>query len=220
MGFSSKTILGYIKPDEYQCKWMPILSYLQLQPLDFDPRYNLDYAAGGLPEQLKRGGYPYYLPIGWYRHGLKVDNKYKDNPAWLGSSNGPGEWPVAFHGTNSKAVKNIADQGLLVSAVKTDAMLQSAIKQKGEEVNRPGLYVATHCNGGSHPRYTATFDVVISPEKTDTLQVVFQCRVRPNSFTCHTGPVKVGEAWRIVDPTAVRPYGILLKNINTKVPYE
>jgi hypothetical protein len=82
------------------------------------------------------------------------------------------------------------------------------------------LYVATHCNGGFHPIYTAKFEVKTSPEKTDTFQVVFQCRVRHNSYTSHKGPVKVGEAWRIVDPTAVRPYGILLKNANKKVPYE
>jgi hypothetical protein len=70
---------------------MPILSYMQLQSFDFDPKYNLDYTQKGMPSELTRGGLPYYLPIGWYRHALKVDNKYKDDPYWLGSSNGPGQ---------------------------------------------------------------------------------------------------------------------------------
>ena len=142
---------------------MPILSHLQLQPSDFDPRYNRDYSTGGYLEKEERGGEPYYLPLGWYRHGLKVDTKYKDDPVWLGSSNASGEWPAAFHGTKSQAVKSITDKGLLVGAIERDRMLPEAIQQKGEAVNRPGLYVATHCNGGSHPLYTELFDVQIPP---------------------------------------------------------
>ncbi len=64
------------------------------------------------------------------------------------------------------------------------------------------------------------FTVESSPDKVDTFQVVFHCRVRPDSYTTHTRPVKTGHAWRIVDPTAIRPYGILLKSIETKAPYE
>lgn len=85
-------------------------------------------------------------------------------------------------------------------------MLDEAIKQAGPSVNRPGMYVATHCSGGSHPAYTQTFAVDVSPGRAKHFEVVFQCRVRP---------VKKGEAWRIVDPTAIRPYGILLKTADT-----
>lgn len=191
-----------------------------MQPLDFDPRYNLDYAKEGMPEQLTRGGLPYFLPIGWYRHGLKVDNKFKDGVVWLGSSDAPGEWPAAFHGTKSLAVKGITDQGLLTTTIVRDRMLEEAITQKGPAVNRPGVYAATHCNGGSHPYYTEKFDVPVPNGKTKTFHVVFQCRVRPDSYTTHTAPVMVGSAWRMVDPTAVRPYGILLKNTDIKVPFE
>ncbi|UJR19776.1 hypothetical protein I4U23_022910 [Adineta vaga] len=214
-GFSKATnVLYHIIPDDYQCQWMPILSYLQLKPSDFDRRFNFDYRQEGLPKTQLRGNLKYYLPNQWYRHALKVDDKYQDEPKWLGSINGPGEWPVAFHGTQSLAVKGIAELGLLTSSIKRDAMLDEAIQQKGQEVNRPGLYVATRCNGGSYPQYTNKFEVNISAEKIETFEVVFQCRVRPNSYTIHKRPVKVGEAWRIVDPTAVRPYGILLKNAN------
>jgi hypothetical protein len=94
--------------------------------------------------------------------------------------------------------------------VKTDAMMEEAIEQIGEEANRPGLYVATHCNGGSDI-YTQPFTVTAFPGKSEQFRIVFQCRVEPGKFTTHTSPVNVGEAWRIVDPKAVRPYGILLK---------
>jgi hypothetical protein len=164
----------------------------------------------GVPEQLRRGNYPYYLPIGWYRHALNVQNKYEGSQTWLGCINASGEWPVAFHGTHAGAVKGIIPQGLSTSTAKTDVMLYEAIEQIGEEANRPGLYVATHCNGGSDI-YTRPFTVTAFPGKSEQFRIVFQCRVEPGKFTTHKKPVNVGEAWRIVDPKAVRPYGILLK---------
>jgi hypothetical protein len=68
-------ILRYVKPAHYDYKWQSVLSYLQLKPSDFDPRYNLDYSTAGMPEQQTRGNEPYYLPIGWYRHGLNISDK-------------------------------------------------------------------------------------------------------------------------------------------------
>jgi hypothetical protein len=213
-------VLKHIQPGEYECTWMPVLSYLQLQPLDFDSQYNYDYTLKDTPEQLPRGGLPYYLPKGWYRHALRVNSKYTDDPVWLGSSNSKGEWPVAFHGTCSSAVKSIANQGFMTDKVVRDAMLGEAIQQKGSVVDRPGLYVATHCNGGAHPQYTQEFTVEITPGKPETFQVVFQCRIRPGSYTEHKTPVREGHAWRIVDPSAIRPYGILMKNKKNKLPCE
>lgn len=198
---------------------MPILSYLQLKPFDFNPIYNNDYSKGGFPTSVPRGGLPYYFPKMWYRHGLKVDDKYNDDLCWLGSSNDPGVWPVAFHGTRPHAIKSITDEGLQPNKTSRDAMLNEATQKWGEDFNRPGLYVATRCNGGSSI-YTEKFDVKISSDKTKTFEVVFQCRVRPLSYTIHTNPVAVGEAWRIVDPTAIRPYGILLKNIKVITKYD
>ena len=163
-----------------------------------------------MPAKLKRGSRPYYLPLSWYRFGLNVQNKYKDDELWLGCNNVEGEWPVAFHGTHADAVSGIVQQGLLANAVQTDAMLKEAIEQQGEKVNRPGLYVATHCNGGSDI-YTEPFVVKSVSGQNEVFRIVFQCRVQPGKFTTHKSPVSVGEAWRIVDPTAIRPYGILLK---------
>ncbi len=176
-----------------------------------DPRYNFDYRKPGVPEQLSRGSYPYYLPIGWFRHALNVQDKYKDGQTWLGCINAEGEWPVAFHGTHYGAVSGIVQYGFLPSTAKRDAMLDEAIAQIGDEANQPGLYVATHCNDGSYPQYTTPFTVTTFPDKSERFSIVFQCRVEPGKFTTHTTPVKKGQAWRIVNPKAVRPYGILLK---------
>ena len=162
----------------------------------------------------KRGGLPYYLPIGWYRHALKVVDKYPDDKLWLGSNNVDGEWAVAFHGTTATAVKGIKEKGLLFTVV--DAMRSEAVEKGGANYDKPGLYVATHCNGGAHPRYTTTFDVNSSPGATETYRIVFQCRVKPGAYTIHRTPVNKGHAWRFVDPEAVRPYGILVKS--EKIP--
>lgn len=165
----------------------------------------------------KRGNLPYYLPIGWYRHALKVVDKYPNDKLWLGHDNVAGEWPVAFHGTHAGAIKGIKEKGLLVT--QTDVKREEAVENGGVEYDKPGLYVATHCTGGAHPRYTKTFDVKSSSDVTETYRVVFQCRVKPNAYTSHRSPVDKGHAWRFVDPEAIRPYGILVKNEATPDPH-
>jgi hypothetical protein len=214
-GLRKDKILRCIKPAHYDYKWQSVLSFLQLKISDFDSKYNLDYSKGGMPEQQMRGNEPYYLPIGWYRHGLNISNKYGSENVWLGSSNSDGEWPVAFHGTHSGAVSGIIQDGLSAGTAKRDLMQPEAIQQLGPAAKGIGLYLATHCNGGSYPQYTHPF-TVSTGDKTENYCVVFQCRVRPKSFSVHTGCVKTGKAWRVIDPTAIRPYGLLLKKEETK----
>lgn len=187
-----------------------MISFFQLETTDFDSQFNLDYRSMQPNTVDRRGGLPYYLPIGWYRHALKVVDKYPDDKLWLGSSNVDGEWAVAFHGTKAGAVKGIKAEGLLVT--KVDLKRDDAVKKGGAKYDKPGLYVATHCNGGAHPQYTTPFDVKSSPDATETYRIVFQCRVKPDTYTIHRSPVIKGHAWRFVDPEAVRPYGILVKS--------
>ena len=165
------------------------------------------------PTIEKRGGLPYYFPIGWYRHALKVVDKFPDDKLWLGSSNVDGEWAVAFHGTKGEAVKGIVEKGLLIT--KIDAMRTEAVEKKGKYFDKPGLYVATHCTGGAHPWYTTPFQIEQSPDTFEKFRVVFQCRVKPDVYTVHRSPVDKGRAWRFVDPEYIRPYGILVKNEET-----
>ena len=183
---------------------------MKLHASDLAPEHNYDYRPDYTPSELKRGGHTYYLPRGWYRHALRVLHKYEKDSTWLGQSNTDGEWAVAYHGTKSWAVSSIVQQGLMTSAVKVDAMRSEAISQMGEEANQPGLYVATHCDGGA-VIYTEPFTVTPFPDKTESYRIVFQCRVKPKKFTVHRSPVIEGNAWRYVDASSVRPYGILLK---------
>lgn len=207
--------LRHIKPNQYDYEWKPLISYFQLQKDELAPEFNRRYGSDMNPRD-RRGGYPYHLPIGWFRHALKVIYKYPHDKQWLGHANLPGEWAVAYHGTHEMAVKGIIHRGLQTGKSKPgdetrDLMRDESTNEKGSEFDRPGLYVATHCDGGAHPSYTKTFQVKGSDAMKKEYRVVFQCRVRPGAFSTHSDPVDEGHAWRFVDPEAIRPYGLLIK---------
>ncbi|UJR17464.1 hypothetical protein I4U23_004359 [Adineta vaga] len=212
-GFSGNKVLERVVARNYDYTWKPALQALRLQISDLAPQFNFDYRPDYVPSEDNRGGHVYFLPRGWYRHGLRVLHKYEKDSIWLESTNAKGVWPVAFHGTKSWAVLDIAQHGLKTSAVKVDAMRQDAIEQMGNEADGPGLYVATHCDGGANI-YTEPFTVTSSSNQTESFRIVFQCRVKPEKFTIHESPVNNGKAWRYVDPSCIRPYGILLKKEN------
>ena len=172
----------------------------------------MDYRKPNLPDSQQRGGHPYFLPKGWYRHALRVDHKYPGDQVWLGSANKKGEWPVAFHGTHMSAVGGITPQGLLISSGAADTARKEAVEQMGTEADQPGIYLTTHCNGGAHPMYTKPFTLQLTKDKSRTCRLVFMCRVEPDRFSTHLSPVSEGHAWRVVDPDAVRSYGILVKD--------
>jgi hypothetical protein len=125
--------------------------------------------------------------------------------------NSRGEWAVAYHGTNLSTVRGITDNGLLQNFVTMDAMRGEAMKQNPRIPDVKGLYVATNCERGAS-NYAAPFTVKDSRGRSKKYQVVFQCRVKPGSFTIHRSPVIVGMAWRVFDEKAIRPYGLLLKS--------
>jgi hypothetical protein len=148
-------ILQYLVPEHYDYKLEPALTFLQLHKSDFEPRYNRAYPDA---REERRGDYSYYFPQGWYRHALKVVDKYPGNQVWLGMDNSRGEWAVAYHGTNSSAVRGIKDNGLLQNLVTMDAMRGEAMKQNPWIPDVKRLYVATHCKGGAS-NYAASFRV-------------------------------------------------------------
>ncbi|CAF0970132.1 unnamed protein product [Rotaria sordida] len=201
-------ILKYLIPENYDYRIEPALALLQLQQSDFEPRYNRDYPYAN---EETRGGLPYYFPQGWYRHALKVIDKYPDDKAWLGMNNGPGEWAVAYHGTKASAVKGIKNEGLLHSLVSSDVMKLEAKQQNPSIPDVKGLYVAIHCERGAAD-YTKSFKIKDDSGTSKDYGVVFQCRVQPGKFTVHPSPVRVGMAWRVFDEKAIRPYGLLLKS--------
>ena len=201
-------ILDYLIPEPYDYKWGAAISLLQLQESDFETRYNRDYPHA---QEERRGGRPYYFPQGWYRHALKVEDKYPNDQAWLGMSNSPGEWSVAYHGTKAKTVRGITDTGLEHKFVTTDVCKDETKSRRPPIPDVKGLYVATHCEGGASGYIGNGFKINDPQGISKTYHVVFQCRVENGKFTEHKGPVKIGLALRVFDEKAIRPYGLLLK---------
>lgn len=204
--------MKYLKTGDYPYHWIPTLSYLQLRPSDFAPEHNMDYQGGKFRKTMMRGNYPYHLPLGWFRHALRIDGKYSGDDAWLKSDNKPGEWPVAYHGTHTNSASSFTGNSLFVSSDETDTGRQEAIQQKGSAFDRPGIYLTTHCDGGAHPLYTKTYSLPLIEGHIRKFLLVFMCRVHPEEFTVHRNSVPIGDAWRLVNPDAIRPYGILVKN--------
>ena len=165
--------------------------------------FNFQYPRSEPPKKEKRGGYPYHLPLGWYRHSLKVADKYEANAKWLGSDHARHEWAVAYYGTKAGTVAEIVQQGLQMDQNKTN--------DSGKSDKRRGIYVTTHCDGGAYPTYSEPFSVLLPSGKIQRFSLVFQCRVKPGKFSAYGKPVKKGKAWRFLDPHHIRPYGILLK---------
>ncbi len=108
---------------------------------------------------------------------------------------------MAFHGTRKEAVVGIIKEGLSIRTAKRGAMIGEAIKQMGEEANRPGLYVAPHYKGGSN-KYTTPSTVTAFSNKSEQLRILFQCQVQPGKCRTHTSSVNLSRAWCIVDPAA------------------
>ena len=203
-------ILQHIIPSRYEYQLESVLVHLRLQKSDFNTNYSMPYPPHH-PIECRRGGRPYYFPVNWYRHALKVDDKYHGDQTWLGDKNLPGEWSVAYYGTCDFAAEDIVREGLSDNKVKADQYKQEAIDKVGEKADVKGIYLATHCEGGAS-KYARTFTVKDDTGKERKYQMVFQCRVEPNKFTEHTGPgVDVGKILRVFNEKAIRPYGILLK---------
>ena len=87
-----------------------IMGACKLTKRQLDPRGN---RSSGWGVNENRGSKPYYPPLGWIGIGLKVMDKYENN-IWIGMSNSPGEWCVAYHGVGnnltSNQVKHISGQ--------------------------------------------------------------------------------------------------------------
>lgn len=211
---NGRHILHHTRPQDYPFEMESILTHLQLNPNDFDPRHNRNYKNWPANDSVQaRGNRPYYLPVGWYRHALNVVDKYSaSDQVWLGMRNGPNEWSVAYHGTKHWFVRNIVEQGIRPGG--RDAYRAEAIRMVGARANLPAIYLATHCEHGAD-EYATPFDLPNSNQGTsETYKIIFQCRLKPDTFTEHQENANA-KYLRVYDRDGVRPYGILLQKVSS-----
>jgi hypothetical protein len=145
---------------------------------------------------------------------MNVSGKFDDGDKWLGMSNGPGEWCVAYHGTKGRNVRAIAEGQLCAGS---------------SEQHGNGVYCSPHitvCENG----YT---DETVVPTASGAIRCkyAFMCRVntaaihqcteapcpeaRNPQYTLHM--TTTNDLWFVncenLRSQNIRTYGILVKEV-------
>ncbi|OCK99765.1 ubiquitin-like protein [Cenococcum geophilum 1.58] len=153
-----------------------------------DPAYDYDFTHiidHGV--SFSRGGHEYRRPCGWQRFALKVNDKFGSN-TWLSSSNGPGEWPVSYHGTGYHNSLSIADEGFKLAEGVRFAFGR-------------GIYSTP--NIATAELYAQEFRW----NDGNRYKVVIQNRVNPANLN------KFGDYWVSPRDEDLRPYGLCIKKM-------
>lgn len=177
----------------------------------FDSRYDFDFTnMSDCEVGCMRGDEPYRRPYGWMRFALKVLNKYPDGNAWLGpdgwrSHSMPGEWPVSYHGTGLQEAKGI---------------IQSYYQAGKGKVYGRGIYSSPDISVASTYARVKQFT---SQMDGKTYRVILQNRINPakrkviqrNDYWLVPVPEGTSsDQERIIVESAIRPYGLLLQEVN------
>ncbi|XP_068080789.1 uncharacterized protein [Danio rerio] len=207
--FISAALLGYGYGDLVTALQQMSLRREMFVNMDefFDPKFDCDFRRLQDRSVCWRGGEQYKRPCGWYRFGLKVNNKYPDGNAWLGtdgwrSHSVAGEWPVSYHGTTVEGATGI---------VKTH------YKAGPRQQYGRGIYSTYDLEQASG--YSREFR---SKKNGRKYRVIMQNRINPEMrqvcgrkdywlipIPDGTSP---GEEREIVEKS-IRPYGILIKEV-------
>ena len=162
------------------------------------------------PEDSRRGGEKYAVPVGWMGFGIEVTERYHDED-WLASDGRPGEWAVAYHGfgcrmqsTQIKSIiKTIIHDNLKPGSGQACAGYED-IRHKGQKCGT-GVYVTPDINIAFGYAGFITLG-------TKSYKLVIMVRVNPSSIRA---PSTQKDYW-IVDGKAdqLRPYRLLIKEMN------
>uniref|UniRef100_A0AB39ACC8 ADP-ribosyl transferase 19-2 n=1 Tax=Miichthys miiuy TaxID=240162 RepID=A0AB39ACC8_MIIMI len=173
----------------------------------FDPRFDYDFTNLQDTETYSRGGEVYERPCGWQRFGLKVLGKY-DETTWLGTQyrstqSVAGEWPVSYHGTSKAGA---------------DGIISGFYEPGPGAVYGRGIYSTPYIEEAY--LYAKSF---VSKKTGKTYRVILQNRINPKYREKHN----CDKYWLVRIPKgtsdeeeqemverAIRPYGLLLKEIN------
>ena len=184
-----------------------LLSGCKLNPYMLDSRGNNRDGGWGINE--KRGGCPYYPPIGWIGFGLRVLDRYDNgNNCWLDYRNLEGEWAVAYHGIGSTPQGVQIFNGfnnIVLNNLQTG--VRKAFKNSNDhlhEGNKVGEGVYLTPQPSVMEKYCGTFNC-----GGKNYKIAFMTRVRPDRIR---SPEEEKDYW-VINGTdnEVRPYRILIK---------
>lgn len=163
----------------------------------------------------KRGGMVYMRPVGWIRYGLKIKICYPDLKTWLTSDGSPNEWAVAYQGFKISPIRSLATR-LIDKTGKLNPNLPISKQTKyakHEDINPRSLRHGEECNLGvicspnpsEAEKYTPEF--IVDNKK---YKMLLQCRVNPRRVRI---PRNTKDLFVINNPVNIRPYGILIKEL-------
>lgn len=165
-----------------------------IDPCDLDQGYDFDFTnVDDTGKIFKRGGREYKRPVGWMRYALNVRGKY-DNDNWLGVGDSEEVWPVSYHGTRNYFAGSIAREGY-----RLDKGLVFAYGK--------GIYSTPQLECADL-NYSKKFEFSGREYK-----VVLQNRV--NLLSSQTQIVGRYEYFITPNDKDIRPYGVLIKEIQT-----
>lgn len=172
----------------------------------FDFRFNQDFRGKPAAEETIRGGVMYQEPVGWKKFATRVKGLFDGgNNSWLCLDGRQGEWAIAYHGTNFAAMPGILGGGLKVGDRQAYKDFKDA--RTGQKIGT-GIYCTPSVKTASEYSPEVEFD-------GKRVQFVFQCRVRPEAIRRIHEEVgrESGAYWLINDPSDIRPYGVLAREV-------
>ena len=183
-----------------------VIGGCKLTKNQLDPRGNRN-DGWGVGEN--RGGKPYNPPIGWNGIGLKVWDKYGDN-TWLGMSNSPGEWCVAYHGVgrgqSTKEVQKVTNLIYTGSFKKGSGQVHKDCQDINHYYQNVGEGV--YCTPSIKTAESYSGESEVNGKRYKTVLMV---RVKPNAIRqCNCSDAR--DYWVVNGTTdEIRPYRILYK---------
>lgn len=153
-----------------------------------DPQYDFDFTnVNDNGSNFQRGSKPYLRPCGWKRIAIKASKQY-ENDTWLGSSNKPGEWPVAYHGTDFQKAKEVFTKNY------------DAPSLKGLTFNKAHLTTVDI-------KHAEEFAQTINVNSTLRVKFIIQSRIKPDNIVNNN----LNTCMLIPSFEDLRPYGICYK---------
>lgn len=159
----------------------------------FDPGYDYDFRNTNDGDQsFFRGGRRYHRPCGYERKALRVLGRFPGGDDWINRQDSSG-WVNAYHGTLPINMPGISKDGLQVGGT-------NGVPRRNGAFYGAGVYCSPYIQTAKG--YAPTVQI-----NGRNFRIIFQCRVRPNSFTEHNS----GRIWVVPNKDDIRPYSICIQ---------
>ncbi|EAR98680.2 MORN repeat protein (macronuclear) [Tetrahymena thermophila SB210] len=142
----------------------------------------------------------YFRPLGYFGCALKVVNKYP-NDGWIRDDTSDKTWIVLFHGNKKLSTQELIEEGYKQGGLQ---QYQGHQCRFGRGLIKQGIYFYEKIQDAE--KHADTFFI-----NDKQYNLLFQCRVNPKTVK---SPINKPSCYVANDPKDVRPYRILIKEVN------